>query len=259
MRALIEGRTDRALRQTGLRRVKLTVLDKDASQCAMNGGKFGLIFDMDGVIADTEDLNARASIRVFEDLFSLKGVRRADFEAGIGRGAEAYMKAAGDANGLAMSEDDVARAVQARQDNILSMLESDPLPAFPGILELMDAALESPEWVVAIATGSTAEKTDAVLRSARVPYGRMVVITGSEPHARKPAPDMFLAAAQRLGVEPSRCVVIEDAVSGVAAAKAAGAACIAVTNSFPAERLADADLVVHSVAEVSLETLCSLI
>lgn len=225
----------------------------------MSDKKCGLIFDMDGVIADTEDLNSRASIKVFEDLFNLKGVERKDFEAGVGRGAEAYMKAAGDANGLEMSDADVARAVQARQDNILSMLASDPLPAFPGILELMNAALDSPDWVVAIATGSTEEKTGAVLKSARVPYDKMVVITGSEPHARKPAPDMFLAAAERLGVETRCCVVIEDSVSGVAAARASGAVCIAVTNSFPRERLADADLVVDSIADVSLETLSSLL
>ena len=81
------------------------------------------------------------------------------------------------------------------------MLASDPLPAFPGILELMVAALASPDWVVAIATGSTEEKTMAVLISAKIPYEQMVCITGSDPHARKPAPDMFLAAAEQLGVE----------------------------------------------------------
>ncbi len=225
----------------------------------MNTTRYGLIFDMDGVIADTEELNARASIRAFAELFNLPGVKREDFDAGIGRGAEAYTRAAAEANGLAMSDDDVRHAVDARQEFLLAMLASEPLPAFPGVLALMQAALASPDWAVAIATGSTQEIADAVIKSAKVPYAQMVVITGSEPHARKPAPDMFLAAAYRLGVEPSRCVVIEDAPSGIQAAKAAGAKCIAVTNSFDASRLAEADLIVGSLAGVSLETLTGLL
>ncbi len=225
----------------------------------MKTPRYGLIFDMDGVIADTEGLNARASIRAFAELFNLPGVKREDFEAGIGRGAEAYTRAAAEANGLAMSDDDVRRAVDARQEFLLAMLASDPLPAFPGVLALMKAALFSPDWAIAIATGSTREIADAVIKSAQVPYAQMVVITGSEPHARKPAPDMFLAAADRLGVEPSQCVVIEDAPSGVRAAKAAGAKCIAVTNSFDASRLTEADLIVGSLANVSLATLTGLL
>jgi len=225
----------------------------------MKTPRYGLIFDMDGVIADTEGLNARASIRAFAELFNLPGVKREDFEAGIGRGAEAYTRAAAEANGLAMSDDDVRRAVDARQEFLLAMLASDPLPAFAGVLALMKAALASSDWAVAIATGSTQEIADAVIKSAQVPYAQMVVITGSEPHARKPAPDMFLAAADRLGVEPSQCVVIEDAPSGVRAAKAAGAKCIAVTNSFDASRLTEADLIVGSLANVSLATLTGLL
>lgn len=225
----------------------------------MKKPQFGLIFDMDGVIADTEPLNANAAIRVFAECFDLPGVKREDFEAGIGRGTEAYMRAAGEANGLTMSEADVKRAVDARQEKLLATLAEDPLPAFPGVLDLMNNALAAPDWAVAIATGSTREKTDAVLKSAQVPYARMLVITGSEPHARKPAPDMFLAAADKLGLEPAQCVVIEDSTSGVKAAVAAGSPCIAVTNSFDASRLAEADLIVDSLTDVSLETLTELL
>jgi len=60
---------------------------------------YGLIFDVDGVIADTEPLNARVTIRVLKDMFGLEGVADGDFEAGIGRGAEAYVKAGATAHG----------------------------------------------------------------------------------------------------------------------------------------------------------------
>jgi mannitol-1-/sugar-/sorbitol-6-phosphatase len=66
-------------------------------------------------------------------------------------------------------------------------------------------------------------------------------------------------AAERLGVEPGRCVVFEDAPAGVAAAKAAGMACVAVTSSVGREELAEADVVVGSLAEVGLGEVRSLV
>ncbi len=214
---------------------------------------------MDGVIADTEPLNAQASIHVLEDLFQLKHVQPTDFAAGIGRGAEAYMQAAAEAHGRTLSQPELQQAVAARQSCLLQMLSLDPLPAFPGVQTLMDTALAAPEWGVAIATGSTHEKAIAVLRAARIPYERMVLITGSEPHARKPAPDMFLAAATKLEIPTARCIVIEDSISGVQAAKRAGAKCVAVTNSFPRRQLMEADLIVDSLTALSLPILYKLL
>jgi len=67
------------------------------------GKVYGLIFDVDGVIADTEAVNARATIKVFYDLFGLEGVVRKDFEAGLGRGAEEYVKAGAGIHGLELT------------------------------------------------------------------------------------------------------------------------------------------------------------
>ncbi|NQT91748.1 MAG: HAD family phosphatase [Lentisphaerae bacterium] len=218
----------------------------------------GLIFDVDGVIADTEAVNARASIRVFEELFGVKGVQRRDFESGLGRGAEAYMLAAADVNGIALDPQQIAAAVRVRQDYFLEELQRDPLPPFPGVTELMDEAVASPDWEVAIATSSTREKSGAVLRAARIPYRQMVYVTGSDVTARKPDPELFLTAAGRMGVEACRCVVIEDAPDGVAAADAAACKCIAVTNSTTPERLAQEDRIVGRLAEVHLAD-CALL
>jgi beta-phosphoglucomutase-like phosphatase (HAD superfamily) len=66
------------------------------------------------------------------------------------------------------------------------------------------------------------------------------IITGSDVKNKKPAPDIFLIAAEKAGIPPKKSLVIEDAVSGVQAAKAAGMTCIAVTTSFTAEKLLDA-------------------
>ncbi len=209
----------------------------------------GLIFDVDGVIADSERINAEASIQVFADLFNLT-VTREDFEAGLGRGAAAYVRAAASAHNIELSDDQVSAATAARQETFLQLLREKPLPPFPGVMELMTAALADKRFRVAIATSSVRKKSEAVLKSAQIPYDRVEYITGSDVKNKKPDPELFLTAAARIGIEPEKCVVIEDAPDGIAAAKAAGCRCIAVTNSAPPEKLSQADRIVASLEEV---------
>ncbi len=220
---------------------------------------YGLIFDVDGVIADTEGANAEASIKVFEDMFGITGVKREDFEAGIGRGAEAYIRAAAQVNGIEMTSQQVEQATRMRQDNFLTILREKPLPAFGGVLELITNAMTSDDFKIAIATSSTREKSEAVLKSARIPYERMVYVTGDQVENKKPDPELFLTAAERIGIAASYCVVIEDAPNGVQAAKAAGAKCIAVTNTTKKENLSKADMVCDSIEEIDVGLVRSLI
>ena len=220
---------------------------------------YGLIFDVDGVIADSERVNAEASIQVFADLFGVTGVQREDFEAGLGRGAEAYLQAAARANGLELTPAQLAAATQARQAYFFKILSAAPLPAFPGVLDLMRVAMTHPDFRVAIATSSAREKSRAVLESARIPYQQLVYITGDDVKSKKPDPELFLTAARGIGIPPRQCVVIEDAPDGVKAAHAAGCKCVAVTNSTSAEKLNTADKVVASLTQVTLETLADLL
>lgn len=220
---------------------------------------YGLIFDVDGVIADTEAVNAQASIEVFADLFGAKGVVRKDFEAGLGRGAEEYVRAAARVHGMQLDDSQVAQATKLRQEYFLKTLKQKPLPAFPGVLKLMYDALGRDDFKVAIATSSTLEKSQAVLESARVPYLKMVYVNGNDVKNKKPHPQLFLTAAERMGIGPELCLVIEDAPNGVEAAKAAGSKCIAVTNSTSAENLNNADLVCNSLEEIDIEKVKNLI
>lgn len=221
--------------------------------------KYGLIFDVDGVIADTEAVNARASIKVFADLFGLSQVTRADFEAGLGRGAEEYVKAAAAVHGLQLSSEQVAAATKMRQEYFLQMLSQQPLPPFPGVLELINEALRRDDFGVAIATSSTRSKSEAVLQSAKIPYEKMVYITGSDVTHKKPHPQLFLLAVERLAVPAENCVVIEDAPDGIEAAHTAGCKCIAVTNSAPAKKLAQAELVVDTLTGLDPATIIELL
>jgi len=220
---------------------------------------YGIIFDVDGVIADSESVNVRATALAFEELFGLSGVRARDFEAGIGRGAEEYVRAGARAHGRQLTAQEVAAGVKARQDTFLRLLQADDLPAFPGVLGLIGAALEDDSFCAAIATSSTREKSGAVLSSARVPVERMVYVCGDDITRKKPDPEVFLLACRRLGLPPASCVVIEDAPNGVQAAHRAGCTCVAVTNTCPREALAAADLTVDSLEEVSLEIVARLL
>lgn len=220
---------------------------------------YGLIFDVDGVIADTEAVNARATIKVFYDLFGLEGVERKDFEAGLGRGAEEYVKAGARVHNLELTEEQVEKTTRLRQEYFLKVLSEEPLPAFPGVLELMEEALQRKDFRVAIATSGTLEKSQAVLNAAKVPYRNMVYVNGNDVKNKKPDPELFLLAAQRLGIEPVNCVVIEDAPNGIQAAKATGARCIAVANSTEAANLKQADLVCDSLEQINLEKIIELI
>jgi HAD superfamily hydrolase (TIGR01509 family) len=220
---------------------------------------YGLIFDVDGVIADTEPVNAKVTIRVLDDMFGLKGVGPDDFDAGIGKGAEKYVQAGADAHGLTLSEEQIKAAAGLREQYLIETIRVEPLPAFAGVLELINAALQRQDFGLAIATSASLELSRAILESAKVPYRKMVYVTGSEITRKKPDPELFLTAASRIGIKPARCVVIEDAPSGVQAAKAAGAKCIAVTNSTAAANLQQADIISNSLEQISLDTIRQLI
>jgi len=220
---------------------------------------YGLIFDVDGVIADTESVNRRVSVQVFADLFGIQGVKPEDFNEGLGRGAHAYIKAAARVNNINLSEAQLEQAVQYRQDLFLEVLKTEPLPPYPGIMELIEAGLASTDFQVAIATSGTLVKSRAALCAAGIPYPRMVYVNGDDVTHKKPDPQLFLIAAERMGLAPQHCVVIEDAPNGVEAAKAAGALCIAVTNTTPAAALGQADVICDSLAPIDLDTLRSLI
>ncbi len=220
---------------------------------------YGLIFDVDGVIADTEAANARASIKVFADFLGLEGVVRKDFEAGLGRGAEEYVKAGARTHGLELTDEQIQEITKLRQEYFLKVLKEESMPPFPGVLELMEKAMQREDFRLAIATSGTHEKSQAVLEAAKIPYKKMVYIHGDHVKNKKPNPELFLLASEGIGIEPANCVVIEDAPNGVQAAKAAGAKCIAVTNSTTAENLSRADLVCESLEEIDLQTITKLI
>jgi HAD superfamily hydrolase (TIGR01509 family) len=128
--------------------------------------------------------------------------------------------------------------------------------AFPGARELVEC-LYRQGVPCAVASSADRIKVEANLTTVlRVSLNRFaVIVTGEDVTRRKPHPDIFLEAARLLDISSLDCCVIEDAVHGVEAAKAAGMRCVAVTTSFPAELLlaAGANLVRMGIGEITLE------
>lgn len=153
------------------------------------------------------------------------------------------------------SRDIVARLVPEelafdawRRVDALEVAEAHDIPAYPGAKELLGSI--APERV-AIATSGTRAVEAERLRAAGITPPR-VFVTVDDISNGKPDPEIFQIAALGLGVEPTDCVVFEDSVAGVQAAKAAGCACVAVLTTTSREELetAGADIVVASLADV---------
>ncbi|MFP4250483.1 MAG: HAD family hydrolase [Armatimonadota bacterium] len=210
---------------------------------------WAIIFDVDGVVADTETLNARASVMMFEELYDTT-VQPEDFREFVGTGDERYVE------GVAEKYDvqiDTEKAVERRRENFFKLQEKEPLPAMPGVMDIVETARVSADVMLAIATSGNRDKQFPVIEGAGLELAWFdVVVTGDDVTRKKPDPQIYEITAEKLGLPPERCVVLEDAPAGVASAKSASAVCVAVTSSVEAKKLRDADLVVDSLEKVSV-------
>ena len=128
----------------------------------------------------------------------------------------------------------------------------------PGAVELL-RSLGEHGFKAAIASSAPPENIEMITRSLGINGCFHAVVFGYEVTEGKPSPQGFLLAARKLGIEPGCCIVIEDAVAGVEAAKRAGMHCIAVTNTHPGEKLKEADIIVDTLETVSIKDLEALL
>lgn len=210
-----------------------------------------VIWDMDGVIADT----AEQHFESWRFAFDKQGIEftREDFLHIFGQRNDTIIRKY---MGEDISREIIDRVAGDKETFFRESVKKDLRP-LPGVIDLLKTLAENGIGS-AVASSAPRENIQVILRRLDITGYFQAVVYGSEVSEGKPNPQVFLLAAQKLGVEPQRCVVIEDAVAGVTAAKRAGMHCIAVTNTHPAERLQDADLVVSSLEEVSLQDLMRL-
>lgn len=209
-----------------------------------------VIFDMDGVIADTEPLHEKTS-DIILNKYGVK-VKREFFLQFKGVKEKIVWKSTVDQLGL---KEDYKKLMEEKGELHLELLKKEMKP-IPGALELIKKLKE--KYRLGLASSSPIVEINTILSSLKIKKFFEYIVSGEFIEKSKPYPDIYLAAAKKLGVEPKDCIVFEDAVNGVKSAKSAGMKCIAITTSFPKEKLEQADLIVNSFENFNFDALKTL-
>jgi HAD superfamily hydrolase (TIGR01509 family) len=213
----------------------------------LSGRYRAVIFDMDGLLLDTETLWHRSEVELFR------------------RHGETFTwddKMAVIGTGYAFTADYFARrlgqppeAGPGLVDELVSLMHQEvrrQVDTRPGARELVERLRSHDRVRLGVASNSSRFLVDAALASAGLEGVFEAVVTSSDVQRAKPAPDIYLEACRRLGVTPAEAVALEDSASGVAAAKAAGQACIAVPQ-YAETDVSAADRVVDSLELLLLD------
>ena len=207
----------------------------------------GVIFDLDGVIVDSSMFHFGAWQRWARKIGIIEEVDEAWFREHHGKRNDAIITAT-----LGPISETELEVHAARKEEYFRELARGKLEPLPGVSALVEG-LGNDGWGLAIGTSTPRGNLEMVL--AEMPFGGAFATTvcGPEVEHGKPAPDIFLRAAELLELPPERCVVVEDAPSGVAAAHAGGFACLAVATTRPRELLDEANLLLDSLEEATPE------
>ncbi len=204
-----------------------------------------VIFDMDGVIVNSEPVIMKAAL----DALKEGGVPASldDFTEFIGAGEEHFIIGPCERAGRDDLIEKITEKMFLKFESSIGEMEVFP-SAKPLIEELTRRGL-----IIALVSSAAERKLTASLKAAGIEQKNLrVILSGSDVTEKKPSPAPYLLAAERLGADPSDCLVIEDALSGVRSAKSAGMSCAAVTTSFDGAELksAGADFICGDIIEI---------
>jgi HAD superfamily hydrolase (TIGR01549 family) len=204
-----------------------------------------VIFDWDGTLADTQKAILVSFHKALQDTLNLD-VTDEFIERRIGvRAADTFREILKE-KGIPVDEGLVKRLLKVKSEVQISLVNRVEL--FGGARELLDAL--NGKVKMALASMNTRDIIDHLLNTLHVQKYFSVVITGDEVRQSKPDPEIFLTAALKLGTPPDKCVVVEDSIFGVKAAKAGKMLCIAVlTGAYSSAELSQAnpDLIINSL------------
>lgn len=211
----------------------------------------GVIFDLDGVLIDSEGLYYRAYSEVLKPYgVTVSREEYEDYWIAQGNGPE-YIVAK---HNLPIAPDELR---QLRSPIYLRLLETE-VTLMPYVKEALTRL--HPHCALTVATNSNREHLDAILRKFELDRFFPLTIARQDYQQAKPHPDAFLTAAKQLGLAPTQCVVIEDTYKGVQAAVAAGIQCVAIPNDYTRRNdFGKASLVLPSLNELTITVVRSLI
>jgi beta-phosphoglucomutase len=218
-----------------------------------------VVFDFDGVIADSEPLHLRA----YQDVLGTAGLDLTTedyFDKYLGFDDVGVVRTLAADQGISLSENQLADLIAQKTLRFASLVEETDV-LFPGAAECVRRLARVVP--IAIASGALLHEIDAILRQAGLrDLFPIIVAAGDTPHG-KPAPDPYLRALDLLDIPRSvdtwtGAVAIEDSRWGIESARAAGLKCVAVTQTYSAAQLPGADLVVPDLASLTVDHLHGL-
>ncbi len=207
-----------------------------------------VIWDMDGVIADTAPYHLRA----WQQVFRKRGVSftEEDFRRNFGQRNDTIVRNTL-GQGTPQSEID---AITTEKESSFRNRVRQRIKPLPGAINLIKSLAEH-GFEVALASSAPIENIQLITTGLGINGYFQAIVSGRDVTEGKPSPQGFLLAAQKLGVKPKNCIVIEDAVAGVSAAKKAGMHCLAITNTHPRTSLTEADVIADTLEEISADDL----
>jgi len=204
---------------------------------------------MDGVLVDSEHFICKAAIMMFRELGI--NVSPQDFQPFVGMGENRYIGGVAERHGIKVD----IEQVKARTYKIYEEIVKGKLSPLPGAHDFISKC-RNKELKLALATSADTIKMEVNLKEIGLSRDSFdTIITGLDVNKKKPFPDIYLKAAESQGLKAGDCLVVEDAVSGIEAAKAAGCRCLAVTSSFDAAALKEADWICDSLVNVPEDVL----
>ena len=216
-----------------------------------------IVFDFDGVIANSEPLHLVAFQRTLAD----EGVNLSEqdyYHRYLGYDDMGLFEALGHDRGIPMDEGRLATLVARKGERMQEMLQSGAV-LFPGATEFIrEAASEVP---IAIASGALRHEIEAIIDGAGVADLFAAIVAAGDTREGKPSPAPYRLAFERLrertgrDLDPRRSVAIEDSRWGLLSARGAGLRLVGVTSSYPAAELSDAELVVDGLRALTLPAL----
>jgi beta-phosphoglucomutase-like phosphatase (HAD superfamily) len=220
-----------------------------------------VVFDFDGVIANSEPLHLQA----FQDVLTAEGLalsEREYYSRYLGFDDAGMFQAVGADRGRPFEAPVVADLV-ARKAARMEVLERKASLLFPGAADAVRRLAAS--LPLAIASGALGPEIRRVLDREGLSAHFAVIVSAEDTASSKPAPDPYVRAVRLLGhalggpLLPAECVAVEDSRWGIESAQAAGLHTIAVTNSYPASELPDVDAILGSLDELTIHLLESIL
>lgn len=205
-----------------------------------------IIFDMDGVLVDSEPFHVEIEKQQF--LLNQLPVSDEEHRRYMGVASNVMWKEIAERHSLNVSVEGITE--QNRIESIRLFTELKDIPVMPELPELLER-LKQKNYPMAVASSSFPEIIELILERTGLRKYFQVVVSSQEAGKSKPEPDVFLLAAEKLGVDPKNCLVIEDSKNGIKAAKAAGMRCIAYQSpDVNPQNQKQADAVIKSYSEL---------